>query len=108
MAWIAPHRRAGGGLTAQVIWRPGGGRDTPRVWETFSTGSNAQNLARADGFKRMVDAAGQRWPDGWVKGEGFVRPADVTDRWPRRPASTRSARSTSRQIVELSPGHSAT
>ena len=49
---------------------------TPR-----STGSDDQNLARARGFQRMVEAAGQEWPDGWVKGEGFVR-----------------------QIVDLSPG----
>jgi hypothetical protein len=27
----------------------------------------------------MVEAAGQWWPDGWVKGEGFVRPPDVAD-----------------------------
>jgi hypothetical protein len=79
MAWIEQHRRADGGLTARVIWRPGGTRDATRVWETFGAGSDAQNLARADGFKRMVEAAGQRWPDGWVKGEGFVRPPDVAD-----------------------------
>jgi hypothetical protein len=60
MAWIEQHRRADGGLTARVIWRPGGARDTTRVWETFGAGSDAQNLARADGFKRMVEAAGQR------------------------------------------------
>ena len=59
---------ADGSLTARVIWRPGGTRDASRVWETFGAGSDAQNLARADGFKRMVEAAGQRWPDGWVKG----------------------------------------
>ncbi len=79
MAWIEQRRRADGGLTARVIWRPGGARDATRVWETFGAGSDAQNLARADGFKRMVEAAGQRWPDGWVKGEGFVRPPDVAD-----------------------------
>jgi hypothetical protein len=79
MAWIEQHRRADGGLTARVIWRPGGARDATRVWETFGAGSDAQNLARANGFKRMVEAAGQRWPDGWVKGEGFVRPPDVAD-----------------------------
>ena len=67
MAWIEQRRRADGGVTARVFWRPGGCRDTPRDWETFSAGSDAQNLARADGFKRMVEAAGQRWPDGWVK-----------------------------------------
>jgi hypothetical protein len=79
MAWIEQRRRADGGLTARVFWRPGGCRDTHREWETFGAGSDAQNLARADGFKRMVEAAGQRWPDGWVKGEGFVRPPDVAD-----------------------------
>jgi hypothetical protein len=65
MAWIEQRRRADGGVTARVFWRPGGCRDAPRDWETFSAGSDAQNLARADGFKRMVEAAGQRWPDGW-------------------------------------------
>ena len=54
MAWIEQRRRADGGLTARVFWRPGG-RDAPREWETFGAGSDAQNLARADGFKRMVD-----------------------------------------------------
>ena len=68
MAWIEQRRRADGGLTARVIWRLGGGRDAARVSETFSVGSAAQNLARADGFKRMVEAGGERWPDGWVKG----------------------------------------
>jgi hypothetical protein len=56
MAWIEQHRRVDGGLTARVIWRPEGRRDATRVWETFSAGSDAQNLARADGFKRMVEA----------------------------------------------------
>jgi hypothetical protein len=28
---------------------------------------------------KMVDAAGQRWPAGWVKGEGFVRPVGEAD-----------------------------
>ncbi len=31
MAWIEQHRRADGGLTARVIWRPGGARDATRV-----------------------------------------------------------------------------
>ena len=79
MAWIEQQRRSDGGLTVRVIWRPGGARGTKRIWETFGAGSDAQNLDRADGFKRMVGAAGQRWPDGWVKGQGFVRPLDVAD-----------------------------
>jgi hypothetical protein len=41
MAWIEQQHRADGDLTARVIWRPGGGRDATRVWETFSVGSDA-------------------------------------------------------------------
>ena len=41
MAWIEQRRRADGGLTARVFWRPGGCRDTPRGWETFGAGSAA-------------------------------------------------------------------
>ena len=74
------------------------------MWETFSVGSSAQNLARADGFKRMVDAAGQRWPHGWVKGEGFVRPPDVTDPLTPPPTFDEIGEEYVRQIVDLSPG----
>ena len=104
MAWIEQRRRADGGVTARVIWRPGGCRDTPRMWETFGAGSDAQNLARADGFKRMVEAAGQRWPDGWVQGEGFVRPPDVADPMTPPPSFDQIGEEYVRQIVDLSPG----
>jgi hypothetical protein len=104
MAWIEQQRRADGGLTARVIWRPGGARGATRVWETFGAGSDAQNLARADGFKRMVEAAGQRWPDGWVKGEGFVRPPDVADPMTPPPSFDKIGEEYVRQIVDLSPG----
>ena len=78
MAWIEQRRRADGGLTPRVFWRPGGCRDTP-VSGRRSAPDRTRRTSRADGFKRMVEAAGQRWPDGWVKGEGFVRPPDVAD-----------------------------
>ena len=106
LAWhgLNSDRRADGGLTARVIWRPGGARDATRVWETFGAGSDAQNLARADGFKRMVEAAGQRWPDGWVKGEGFVRPPDVADPMTPPPSFDKIGEEHVRQIVDLSPG----
>ena len=104
MAWIEQRRRADGGVTARVFWRPSGCRDAPRDWETFSAGSDAQNLARADGFKRMVEAAGQRWPDGWVKGEGFVRPPDVADPMTPPPSFDEIGEEYVRQIVDLSPG----
>jgi len=79
MVWIEQRERAGGRLVARVTWRLGGARDGVRQVETFAIGTNAQNFARADGFKRMVEASGQRWPEGWVKGEGFVRPPEVAD-----------------------------
>ncbi|MFT4082845.1 MAG: site-specific integrase [Nocardioides sp.] len=80
MAWILKRERADGGVSATVVWRLGGGRSGAYQSETFAAGSDAQNLSRAEGFKELVDAAGQRWPNGWVKGYGFVRPLD----WPTR------------------------
>jgi len=72
--------------------------------ETFSAGSDDQNLARAEGFRRMVEAGGQEWPDGWVKGMGFVRPRQDAD--PMQPPPTVAAVGEEyvRQIVDLSPG----
>jgi len=67
MAWIEKRKRGDGGVSARVVWRLGGSREGAYQAETFSAGSDAQNLARADGFMKMVDAAGQRWPDGWVR-----------------------------------------
>ncbi len=64
MAWIQSKKRSDGGVSARVVWRLGGTADGAYQSETFGAGSNAQNRARADGFKKMVDAAGQRWPDG--------------------------------------------
>lgn len=106
MAWIEQRRRSDGGLSACVMWRLGGGRGAARQRETFSAGSDAQNLARAEGFKQMVDAAGQRWPEGWMKGMGFVRPV-VEELVPVSPASPMFAEVAEeyvRQIVDLSPG----
>ncbi|MDQ6933811.1 MAG: hypothetical protein M3130_00665 [Actinomycetota bacterium] len=87
----------------RVVWRLGGTRGGAYQSETFSAGTDAQNLARADGFKKMVDAAGQRWPDGWVKGEGFVRPAG-TDPLTAPPRFVDLGEEYVRQIVDLSPG----
>ena len=43
-----------------------------RQTETLGAGADEQNQARAEGFVKMVAAAGEDWPDGWVKGQGFV------------------------------------
>ena len=105
MTWIEQRKRSEGGTSARVMWRLGGRRSGPRQVETFAAGSDEQNLARAEGFKRMVDAAGQFWPDGWVKGEGFVR--SIEDRYsppPSPPDFPTIAEEYVRQIVDLSPG----
>jgi hypothetical protein len=103
MAWIEKKQRRDGGVSARVVWRLGGTREGAYQSETFSAGSDAQNVARADGFKKMVDAGGQRWPDGWVKGEGFVRPAG-TDPLTAPPRFVELGEEYVRQIVDLSPG----
>lgn len=105
MAWIEAKKRGDGGTSCTVRWRLGGTRSGRPQNETFATGSDAQNAGRADGFQRMVEAAGDRWPEGWVKGSGFVRaPADET-------ASVTSPRPLKEvgldyvdQIVACSPG----
>jgi hypothetical protein len=103
MAWIEKKQRTDGGISARVVWRLGGRRDGAYQSETFSAGTDAQNLARADGFKKMVDAAGQGWPDGWVRGEGFVRPVG-TDPLTAPPRFHEIGEEYVRQIVDLSPG----
>lgn len=104
MAWIEQRKRGDGGVSARVIWRLGGAREGAKQIETFGAGTPAQNLERARGFKQMVDAAGQRWPEGWVKGEGFVRPAGEADPMKAPPRFVDIGESYVRQIVDLSPG----
>jgi hypothetical protein len=104
MAWIEKRHRSDGAVSTRVVWRLGGARDGAYQCETFGAGSGAQNLARADGFKKMVDAAGQRWPDGWVKGEGFVRPKGESDPLKAPPRFVDIGEEYVRQIVDLSPG----
>ena len=58
MAWIEQRRRADGGLTARVIWRPGGARDATRVM-----GDIRRRLGRAESRARgrfQADGRG-RW-----------------------------------------------
>lgn len=103
MAWIERKKRADGGTSARVVWRHGGGRDGAYQSETFSAGRDPANMERARGFKSMVDATGQRWPEGWVRGEGFVRPSGGDPMRPP-PRFDEIAEEHVRQIVDLSPG----
>jgi hypothetical protein len=104
MAWIEKKQRRDGTVSARVVWRLGGTREGAYQSETFGAGSDAQNLARADGFKKMVAAAGQRWPDGWVRGEGFVWPRGEADPLKAPPPFVDIGEEYVRQIVDLSPG----
>lgn len=52
----------------------------------------------------MVEAAGQEWPDGWVKGMGFVRPRQDADPMQPPPSVGVIGEEYVRQIVDLSPG----
>lgn len=62
------------GATYQVRWLQGGRGGT---WENESFADEDQ----AGEFKRLVDAHGQKWPPGWVRGKGFIEeeaaPGDV-------------------------------
>jgi len=62
-------RRADGELSYRVRWRLGGTRDGAFQTETFTS------EARARSFKEDVEAAGNFWPRGWRKGEGYVEQA---------------------------------
>jgi integrase len=54
--------------TWRVVWREHG----QKQWDTFAT------EAKAIAFKRLVDAADNHWPFGWVKGYGFTTATDTT------------------------------
>jgi hypothetical protein len=69
-----------GDCSAVVRRRLGGSRTGRMQTETFGAGSDDQNLAQAQGLQRMVEAAGQAWPDGRVKGECSVRPQPTPTR----------------------------
>ncbi len=69
MAAIRSRTRADGGTAHTVTWRLGGARGGAQQSETFVT---AQAAAE---FRRDVEAAGHRWPPGWVRGHGYLRPA---------------------------------
>lgn len=66
MAYIVDRTKSDGTITYQVKWREGGGRTDPGQTERFGDRPSAET------FKKLVDAHGQHWPPGWVRGEGFV------------------------------------
>lgn len=62
MASIVERPKKDGTCTFQVKWRQDG------EWQTENFGDRDP----ADQFKGLVEAHGNKWPHGWVRGEGFV------------------------------------
>lgn len=73
MASIRERRRTNGTVGYTVAWRLGGTRTGHPESETFDTRREAQD------FRLDVQAAGHQWPEGWVKGVGYVRVAPVVE-----------------------------
>lgn len=75
MARIKERKRADGGTTYQVTWVLGGGRPgngAKEQAESFTTRN------RADAFRLDVEHAGHQWPEGWVRGKGYVQQAPAS------------------------------
>ncbi len=70
MASVVTRRAKTGECTYKVQWLLGGRRGAPWQSESFSDRKMALK------FQVMVDANGQRWPEGWVKGVGFQEVAE--------------------------------
>ncbi|MFB8348007.1 tyrosine-type recombinase/integrase [Streptomyces niveus] len=67
MAYVHKRRNAAGVVTSvQVKWRLGGSRTAPQQTERFDDEVSALV------FKKAVDWYGQQWPEGWVKGKGYI------------------------------------
>jgi integrase len=66
VATIRRRPRSDGSTAYNVTWILGGRRGGESCSETFNSDVSAKK------FKALVDANGQQWPPGWIKGEGFV------------------------------------
>ncbi|WTO77891.1 hypothetical protein OG729_25150 [Streptomyces sp. NBC_00210] len=66
-ATIRKRERKDGSCIYQVRWLQGGRGGS---WESEPFGDETS----AEDFRKLVDAHGQQWPHGWVKGRGFVEP----------------------------------
>lgn len=71
MAWITARQLSDGSTSHTVQWRDARGR---KPSETFALAPDASNdpADEARRFKLLVEAHGNDWPPGWVKGQGFV------------------------------------
>lgn len=72
MASIVPRPKKSGEITYQVKWRQDG------EWQTENFGGD-EGAVQADQFKSLVEAHGNKWPFGWVRGQGFIEPEEHAD-----------------------------
>ncbi|WP_326780392.1 site-specific integrase [Streptomyces longwoodensis] len=69
MASIVERPKKAGPPTYQVKWRQDG------AWQSENFGGE-EGAAQAEQFKALVEAHGNRWPYGWIRGKGFVEPEE--------------------------------
>jgi integrase len=73
MASVHARKNRDGEITSyQVKWRDANRRPEDPQWATEKFDGDGEGKAAADIFKQAVDEAGQRWPAGWVKGQGYI------------------------------------
>jgi integrase len=76
MAWITEHKSKSSGVKSYYVrWRDTSMNGKVQT-ETFSKHDGRTNLSNAEWFKGMVDGSEQRWPKGWIKGDGFPKEPD--------------------------------
>lgn len=71
MAWITARQLSDGSTSHTVQWRDARGRKPSETFALAPDGSN-EPADEARRFKLLVEAHGNDWPPGWVKGQGFV------------------------------------
>lgn len=83
MAYVKQMENKDGVVTShRVRWRLGGARDGEWQAERFDGDEAGEEAAEI--FCKAVNEAGQQWPLGWVKGQGYIDPeaeAPAEDRY---------------------------
>lgn len=82
MASIVERPKKSGPPTYQVKWR----QDCQ--WQTENFGGD-EGEDQAEQFRKLVEAHGNKWPYGWIKGKGFVEPDEHPDDVPLLPYANR-------------------
>jgi integrase len=78
MVSIKRRRRTDGTVAFRVVWRIGGTRDGDWQSETLYTPRDAEH------FRADVETAGEQWPNGWIKGVGYLPRLANRDQPPTR------------------------